>query len=306
MMNQRSLYNNFKTFILLAGLTSLLVGAGYLIGRQSGLIIALIFALLMNFVGYWFSDKIALAMSGAREVDATQAPELHAMVSQLAQRANLPMPRVYVIPEPMPNAFATGRDPQHSAVAVTEGIMQMLSRDELEGVIAHELAHIKHRDILISSVAAVLAGALTGLAHMLQWTLMFGGMGGHSDDEEGGNPLGIIGALAMMILAPIAAMLIQMAISRSREYEADRGGAEICGRPMSLANALLKLERGAQMMPMQVNPATAHMYIVNPLSGQALAGLFSTHPPTQERVARLQELAQEAAFAQPSPMTTWR
>ena len=304
MTNQRSLYNNFKTFILLAGLTSLFMGAGFMMGRTQGLIIAFGFALVMNFVGYWFSDKIALAMSGAREVSPDDAPELHRMVSQLAHRANLPMPRVYVIPEMTPNAFATGRDPNHSAVAVTEGIMQILSRDELEGVIAHELAHIKHRDILISSIAAVLAGALTQLAHMLQFSLMFGGFGGR-DDDEGGNPLSLIGAIAMMILAPIAAMLIQMAISRSREFEADRGGAEICGRPMSLANALLKLERGVQMVPMAVNPATAHMYIVSPLSGQSLAGLFSTHPATEQRVARLQELAHEAAYAQPAPMMTW-
>ncbi|MDQ3813232.1 MAG: zinc metalloprotease HtpX [Armatimonadota bacterium] len=303
MTNQGSLYNNFKTFILLAGLTSLFMGAGYLIGRTQGLIIAFGFALVMNFVSYWFSDKLALAMSGAREVSPDEAPELHRMVSSLAQRANLPMPRVCIIPEMTPNAFATGRDPNHSAVAVTEGIMQMLNRDELEGVIAHELAHIRHRDILISSIAAVLAGALTSLAHMLQFHLMFGG---YSDDEEGGNPLGLIGALAMIILAPIAAMLIQMAISRSREFEADRGGAEICGHPLSLANALLKLERGVQMMPMNVNPATAHMYIVSPLSGQSLAGLFSTHPATEQRVARLQEMAREAAFAQPAPMTTWR
>jgi len=304
MTDQRSLYNNFKTFVLLAGLTALLLGAGRIMGGPHGLIIALILTAVMNLGAYWFSDKIALAMSGAREVSPGDAPELHRMVNALAQRASLPMPRVYVIPEMTPNAFATGRDPKHAAVAVTEGIMRMLDRDELEGVIAHELAHVKHRDILISSVAAMLAGALTHLAHMLQWSLMFGGMG-HQDDDEGGSPLGLIGVLAMMILAPIAAMLIQMAISRSREFEADRGGAAICGRPMSLANALLKLERGVQMMPMQVNPATAHMYIVNPLSGQSLAGLFSTHPPTEERVARLTEMARESAFTQPA-MATWR
>jgi heat shock protein HtpX len=303
-VNQRSVYNNFKTFILLAGLTALLMGAGFTMGGRNGLMIALGLTLVMNFASYWFSDKIALAMSGAQEVSPQQAPELHAMVSRLAQRANLPMPRVYVIPESTPNAFATGRDPKHGVVAVTEGIMHMLSREELEGVIAHELAHIKHRDILIASVAAVLAGALTQLAHIFQFGLMFGGMGGH-DDEEGGNPLGIVGALAMMILAPIAAMLVQMAVSRSREFEADRGGAEICGHPMALANALLKLERGVQLMPMQVNPATAHMDIVSPLSGQTLAGLFSTHPPTEQRVAKLQELAGEYSMTQPSA-TNWR
>jgi heat shock protein HtpX len=304
-MNQRSVFNNFKTFILLAGLTSLLVGAGYLMGGRNGLMIALGITLVMNFASYWFSDKIALAMSGAQEVSPQEAPDLHAMVARLAQRANLPMPRVYIIPEQTPNAFATGRDPKHGVVAVTAGIMQMLSRDELEGVIAHELAHIKHRDILISSVAAVLAGALTQLAHIFQFGLIFGGMGGQND-EEGGNPLGMVGALVMMILAPIAAMLVQMAVSRSREFEADRGGAEICGRPMSLANALLKLERGAQLMPMQVNPATAHMYIVSPLSGQTLAGLFSTHPPTEQRVAKLQELNNEYATGQFSATASWR
>jgi heat shock protein HtpX len=241
-------------------------------------------------------------MSGAREVTPQEAPDLHALVGDLARRANLPMPRVYVIPQTAPNAFATGRDPKHAAVAVTEGIMQMLNRDELEGVVAHELAHIKHRDILISSVAAVMAGALTQLAHMFQWGLMFGGFGGRDDDDNGAG--GLIGGLLMMIVAPIAAMMIQMAISRSREYEADRGGAEICGRPLSLANALLKLEAGAQRWHMHADPATAHMYIVNPLSGQALAGLFSTHPATAERVARLDALAGQPEFA-PSAMTTW-
>ncbi len=303
-MNQRSLYNNTKTFVLLAALTALMAGAGFAIGRTGGLAIALVFAVVMNFGSYWFSDKIALKMSGAQEVSAHEAPELHAMVSDLAARAGLPMPRVYLIPEMTPNAFATGRNPQHSAVAVTQGIMQMLSRDELEGVVAHELAHIRHRDILISSVAATVAGALSGLAQMLQFQMLFGGMG-HHDDEEGGNPLGMVGMLATMILAPIAAALVQMAISRSREFEADRGGAEICGRPLSLANALLKLEEGSRVIPMRVNPATAHMYIVSPLSGQSLAGLFSTHPATEQRVAKLRELAAEYGTAQPAPMHTW-
>jgi len=287
-----SLFNNFKTFVLLAGLTALLLGVGAIIGGRSGMMIALFFAFVMNFAGYWFSDKIALSMSGAKEVSPQDAPELHEMVERLAQNAGLPKPRVYVIPEMQPNAFATGRNPKHSAVAVTQGIVQILTREELEGVVAHELAHIKHRDILLSAVAAMIAGALTHMAHML----MFMGMG-HSDDEEGGSPLGMVGALAMMILAPIAAMIIQMAISRSREYEADRGGAAICGNPMALANALLKLERGAQTIPSHADRATAHMYIVSPLSGQQLAGLFSTHPPTAERVARLEQLAREAAFS---------
>ncbi len=302
-MNQGSLYNNAKTFMLLAALTALFMGCGYMMGRTNGLIIAFGFALVMNFVSYWFSDKIALSMSGAREVSAAQAPDLYSIIGQLAQRTGLPMPRVYVIPSAQPNAFATGRNPQHSAVAVTQGIMEMLSRDELEGVIAHELAHIQHRDILISSVAAVLAGALAQMAHMLQWSLMFGGMGGRRDSRD--NPLGIVGLLATMIVAPMAAMLVQMAISRSREFEADRGGAAICGRPLSLANALTKLERGAQVRPMHVNPATAHMYIVNPLRGQDMANWFSTHPSTTERVARLQELARQNAFGHAAPMATW-
>lgn len=293
-----STFNTLKTFALMAAMTALVIGIGWMIGRAQGMIIALVFSLVMNFVGYWWSDKIALSMSGAREVGPSEAPELHAMVGDLARRADLPMPRVAVIPQMAPNAFATGRDPKHSAVAVTEGIMQMLDRDELEGVISHELAHIKHRDILISSVAAVMAGAISHLAYMLMW------FGGGGDDDEGGNPLGIIGLLATIILAPIAAMLIQMAISRSREYEADRGGALICGRPMSLANALLKLERGNQLAPMHVDPATAHMYIVSPLSGQSLAGLFSTHPATAERVARLEAMSRETAFA-PSSLRTY-
>lgn len=302
-MKSFATYNNMKTFVLLAGLTALVAGAGRLIGGANGMVIGLGLAFVMNFVGYWFSDKIALSMSGAQEVTPQEAPDLHAMVGDLARRADLPMPRVYVIPQPAPNAFATGRDPKHSAVAVTEGIVRILNRDELEGVIAHELAHIKHRDILISSIAAVMAGALTHVAHMLQFSMMFGGLGGRDDEDSGAG--GLVGTIAMMILAPLAAMLIQMAISRSREYEADRGGAEICGRPQSLANALLKLEAGSQRIPMHADPATAHMYIVSPLSGQALAGLFSTHPATAERVARLEALSRQPAFAA-SAMTTWR
>ncbi len=279
--------NNFKTFVLLAALTALLIGAGFVMGGRGGLMIALGLTVIMNFAGYWFSDKIALSMSGAREVSAAEAPELHSMVGNLVQRANLPMPRVYIMPTMTPNAFATGRNPQHSAVAVTEGIMQILDRDEMEGVLAHELAHIKNRDILISSIAAMLAGALTQLANMFQWAMIFGM--GRSDDED--SPASMAGGIAMMVLAPFAAMLVQMAVSRSREYEADRIGAQICGRPLSLANALLKLERGAQLVPMAANPATAHMYIVNPLSGASLMKLFSTHPATEERVARLRAMA---------------
>jgi heat shock protein HtpX len=296
-----ALWNNAKTFMLLAAMTALFMGIGFAIGGRNGIVFAFGFALIMNFVSYWFSDKIALSMSGAREVGPNDAPEYYGMVQRLAERAGLPMPRVYIIPEMTPNAFATGRNPKHSAVAATEGILQMLSREELEGVMAHELAHIQHRDILISTIAATFAGALSSLANMFMWTSM---LGGH-DDEDGGGPLGMVGALLMMILAPIAAALIQMAVSRSREFEADRGGAAICGNPMALANALLKLERGAEVMPMHVNPATAHMYIVNPLRGESFAALFSTHPPTAQRVARLQEMAHTSGVRVSPAMTSW-
>jgi len=285
--------NTLKTFILLAGLTGLLLAFGSALGGRSGLMIALVFAGLMNFVGYWFSDKIALSMSGAKPVSESEAPDLYRMVRELCQRAELPMPRLYVIPSATPNAFATGRNPQHSAVAVTSGIVSILSRDELEGVVAHELAHIKNRDILISSVAAMVAGAISQLAHMAQWAMIFGGMSRDRDDEHGGG--GLLGGLAMMIVGPIAAMLIQMAISRSREYQADATGAQICGRPLSLANALLKLENGNRRLPMEVNPAQAQMYIVNPLTAGGFAKLFSTHPPMAERVKRLQDLAYHRA-----------
>ncbi len=285
--------NTLKTFILLAGLTALLMAIGNAVGGRNGLMIALVFAGLMNFVGYWFSDKIALSMSGAKPVSESEAPDLHRMVRELCRRAELPMPRLYVIPSATPNAFATGRNPQHSAVAVTSGIMNILSRDELEGVVAHELAHIKNRDILISSVAAMIAGAISQLAHMAQWAMMFGGMSRDRDEDSGGGSW--LGGLAMMIVGPIAAMLIQMAISRSREYQADAVGSEICGRPLSLANALLKLENGNRRFPMDVNPAQAQMYIVNPLTAGGLASLFSTHPPMAERVKRLQDLGYHRA-----------
>ena len=281
--------NGFKTFILLAGLTALLLVIGQAIAGRSGLYMAFIMALVMNFVGYWFSDKIALAMSGAREVTLDQAPDLHRMVERLCVQASLPKPRVYVIPQDTPNAFATGRNPEHAAVAVTEGILRLLKPEELEGVLAHELAHIKNRDILISSVAAVIAGAISHLAYMAQWGAMFG-MGRGGDDEEGGGGSNMIVVILMAIVAPIAAMLIQMAISRSREFVADATGAKIvhAGRP--LANALLKLEGYNKQLPMQVNPATAQMYIVNPLSAEGFTRLFSTHPPIQERVDRLMAL----------------
>ncbi|MBP1712062.1 MAG: Heat shock protein [Deltaproteobacteria bacterium] len=280
--------NGFKTFILLAGLTALLLFIGQAMGGRSGLYLAFFMALLMNFIGYWFSDKIALKMSGAQEVTVDQAPDLHRTVERLSAQAGLPKPRVYIMPQDTPNAFATGRNPEHAAVAVTEGILRLLKPEELDGVLAHELAHIKNRDILISSVAAVMAGAISHLAYMAQWGAMFGM--GRSDDEEGGGAGNMIAVILMAIIGPMAAMLIQMAISRSREFSADATGAKIihAGRP--LANALLKLESYNKQLPMQVNPATAQMYIVNPLSARGLTRLFSTHPPIQERVDRLMAL----------------
>lgn len=286
--------NIFKTFILMAALTALFMLAGQTIGGRQGLTFALGMALFMNFFAYWFSDKLALKMSGAQEVDKTKAPQLHQMVEDLVVRAGLPKPRVYIIPSDTPNAFATGRNPGHAAVAVTSGIMRTLTPDELRGVLAHELAHIKNRDILISSMAAVLAGAISYLATMAQWAMFFGG--GRSDDEEGGRG-NLIGSILMMILAPIAAMLIQMAISRSREYLADATGARIAGQPLQLANALTKLDEGNHRLPMDVNPAQAQMYIVNPLTGQSFASLFSTHPPIKERVVRLRQMAGQGALA---------
>lgn len=276
--------NTFKTFILLAGLTALLLFFGQAFGGRSGLYFALFMALIMNMVGYWFSDKIALAMSGAQEVSVHEAPDLHRLVERLAMQAGIPKPRVYIIPQDTPNAFATGRNPEHAAVAVTQGILQLLSPAELEGVLAHELAHIKNRDILISSVAAVIAGAISYLATMAQWGAYLG-MGRSDDDEGGGGNL--LGVLLMAIIAPIAAMLIQMAISRSREFQADATGAKIVGTGRPLANALIKLEEYNHRLPMQVNPAQAQMFIVNPLSAEGFTKLFSTHPPIKERVARL-------------------
>jgi heat shock protein HtpX len=276
--------NIFKTAALMTGLTLVLLWAGNAFGGQSGMTIALIFALLMNVFSYWFSDKIILKMYRAQEASKAEAPELYEMVRRLARKADLPMPRVYIINQPQPNAFATGRNPEHAAVAVTTGIMRILNVDELEGVLAHELAHVKHRDILIGTVAATIAGAISYLAHMAQWAMIFGG----SDDDDGGNPFA---AIVMMIVAPIAAMLIQMAISRSREYAADAGGARIAGNPRHLAGALKKLESASQQVPMQAEPATAHMFIVNPLSGKRMMKLFSTHPPMAERIARLEGMS---------------
>lgn len=283
------IWNTFKSTLLLAGLTGLFVVIGGALGGQTGMIIALVFALAMNMGAWWFSDSLALKMSGAREVSPAEAPELHEMVETLAARAGLPKPRVYVIDSETPNAFATGRSPAKGAVAVTTGIARLLTRDELAGVVAHELAHIKHRDTLISSIAATFAGAITMLADMAMWGMMFSGLTGQ-DDEEGGGIGEMVGSVLMLILAPIAAMIIQMAISRSREYLADAGGARILGDPLPLASALEKLEWASGRVPMQVSPATSHMYIVNPMMG-GLAGLFRTHPVTSERIARLRALA---------------
>jgi len=254
---------------------------------------AFVMAAGMNFFSYWFSDKIVLRMYNAQEITEADDPRFYRLVRTLAERANLPMPKVYVIADDSPNAFATGRNPEHAAVAATSGIMRILTDDELAGVMAHELGHVKNRDILISTLAATFAGAITYMANMAQWAAMFGG--GRSDDDEGGGG-GIIGMILMAILAPIAAMLVQMAISRSREYGADAEGARICGNPLSLANALQKLEMGSQRIPMEANAATAHMFIVTPLTGGGMMSLFSTHPPIPERVARLQEISRTHSY----------
>lgn len=275
--------NYIKTFLLLSLLTVVLVTAGGAFGGRQGMTMALIFAFLMNFFAYWFSDKIVLRMYRAQEVSEAGAPQLYGIVRRLVQKAGMPMPKVYIMEQPQPNAFATGRNPSHAAVAVTTGIMDILSADELSGVIAHELAHIRHRDILISTIAATIAGAISYLAHIAQWGLIFGG--GRHNDDEGGNP---IAAIAMMILAPIAALLVQMAISRSREYAADEGGARLAGNPRHLSNALRKLDWASKKVPMNANPATSHMFIVNPLTGGGLMKLFSTHPPIEERIRRLE------------------
>lgn len=284
--------NTLKTTALMALLTVLLVMVGGAVGGRNGMTMAFIMAAGMNFFSYWFSDKVVLAMYGAQEITESDDPRFYGIVRRLAQRAGLPMPRVYLIASDTPNAFATGRNPEHAAVAATSGILRILSEDELAGVMAHELAHVKNRDILIQTIAATFAGAITYLAHMAQWGAMFGG--GRSDDDDRG---GVIGLIAMAILAPLAAMLVQMAISRSREFGADAGGARICGNPLSLANALQKLEMGNRQIPMQqANTATAHMFIVNPLTGGGMMSLFSTHPPMPERIARLQEMSRTHSY----------
>lgn len=275
--------NNVKTVGLLTLLTLLLVFIGGIIGGQGGALIALILAAVMNLGSYWFSDKIVLRMYKGQEVTSGK---LYEVVKELVERNNLIMPRVYMLPQNAPNAFATGRNPKHAVVAATQGILDILTRDELMGVMAHEMSHVRHRDILIGSIAATIAGAISFLANMAQWSMLFG-LGG--DDEDGGGNM--LAMLATMIFAPMAAMLVQMAVSRSREYAADRGGAELCGNPHYLANALRKLEAANRQQPMQqVNEATAHMFIVNPLSGKKLQNLFTTHPPIVERINRLEAM----------------
>jgi heat shock protein HtpX len=278
--------NRIKTFLLLAGLTVFLVAMGKLIGGTRGMQIAFVIALAMNFFSYWFSDKIVLRMYGAQEVGEGEAPELHRLVEELSRAADIPKPKVYIIPQDNPNAFATGRNPEHGAVAVTTGILRLLTPTELKGVLAHEIGHIRNRDILIQTVAATIAGAIMILADMARWTAI---LGGGRDDEEGGG-LGIIGVIVLAIVAPFAAMLIQMAISRSREYIADETGAKLSHNPESLASALEKLAYGVQAAPMQANPATEPLFIVNPLTGGGVMSWFSTHPPIEERVARLRAM----------------
>lgn len=276
--------NVFKTALLLAVLTAMLVLLGGALGGQQGALVAFVIALVMNFASYWWSDKIVLAMYGARPVDEASAPELYGMVRRLATKAGVPMPKLYVIASEQPNAFATGRNPQHAAVAVTDGIVRILDHDELEGVLAHEMSHVTNRDVLIGTIAATLAGAITHLAYMAQWAAF---LGGRSDDEDSPNPLVMV---AMAIIAPIAALLVQMAVSRSREFHADATGARLAGRATPLARALEKLEMASRAIPMNANPATAHLFIVNPLRGESIMRLFSTHPSAADRIARLRAM----------------
>lgn len=275
-----------KTTLLLGVLTGLLVLVGNILGGTGGMIIAFFFAIIMNFGSYWYSDTIVLKMYKAREVSPSEAPVLYEIVDNLAKRADLPMPKVYIVNDNSPNAFATGRDPEHAAVATTTGILKLLTKEELEGVLAHELAHVKNRDTLISAIAATIAGVITMLAMWARWAAIFGGFGGDRDNGASN----IITFIVLAILAPVAAMIVQLAISRSREYIADESGAKICGNPLHLARALEKLERGAVAVPMDANPSTAHMFIVNPLKGGMMRKLFSTHPPIAERVAKLEKM----------------
>jgi heat shock protein HtpX len=286
--------NLMKTGVLLAALTVLLVLIGGALGGQNGMVMAFVLALVMNFGSYWFSDKIVLAMYRAQPVDEAASPALYRIVRTLATRAGIPMPKVYIIPGEAPNAFATGRNPQHAAIAVTEGILRIMSEEELEGVLAHELSHVQNRDTLIMAIAATLAGAITYMAHMAQWAMIFGG-GRRDSDEEGSGGGGLVGGLLMIVLAPLAATLIQLAVSRSREFQADATGAQMAGQPWGLAKALEKLEVASKVAPMNATPATAHLFIVNPLTGGGWTTLFSTHPPIAERVARLRALARSQA-----------
>ncbi|KPK42597.1 MAG: protease HtpX [Omnitrophica WOR_2 bacterium SM23_29] len=279
--------NTLKTMFLLTLLTLLFVFIGRLIGGPSGMIVAFVLALLMNFFAYWYSDKVVLMMYKAKEVSEVDAPKLHRVVENLAQKANLPKPKIYIIPRQTPNAFATGRNPKHAAIAVTEGITRLLNDDELEGVLSHELSHVKNRDILISTVVATITGAIYVLASMARWMAIFGG--GRRSREGGAFRLILL--LVVAIIAPLVAMLIQLAISRSREYLADQSGANICERPLSLANALRKLHNFSRQVPLEANPTTAHMFTVSPLTGGGMQALFSTHPPIERRIARLEELA---------------
>jgi heat shock protein HtpX len=288
--------NYMKTAMLLAGMTALFMGIGALIGGQQGMLIALVIAAGMNIFSYWNSDKMVLSMHGAQEVDESTAPELHQMVRELSQRAGLPMPKVYLMDNPQPNAFATGRNPENAAVAATTGLMQMLNRDEIAGVMAHELAHIKNRDTLIMTITATFAGAISMLTN---FGMMFGG-------NRNNNGIGMIGTIAMMILAPLAAMVVQMAISRTREYAADRMGSEISGQPMALASALNKISGAAHVIEnddAERNPATAHMFIINPLSGARMDNLFSTHPAVENRIAQLEQIASEMGDSPSIPRT---
>lgn len=283
--------NQAKTFFLMVVLTIIFVALGSMIGGKNGAMVAFAVALVMNLVSYWFSDRIVLAMYSAREVSESEAPELYSVVATLSQRASIPMPRVYIVENDSPNAFATGRNPEHAVVAVTTGILRLLNRHELEGVLAHELSHVRHRDILVQSVVAVMAGAITMLANWARFAAFFGG-GRDSDDEGGGN---IFSVIIFSMVAAFAAMLIQLAISRSREYYADEGGAQLAGNPLYLADALRKLQTGIARVPMQdANPSTAHMFILNPFSAKGVLALFSTHPPIEERIERLEGMAHRA------------
>ncbi len=282
--------SQLKTLLLMAGLSAVLIVMGSALGGRQGIVIALVFAVIMNIGSYWFSDKIVLSMYRAQELAPEDAPMVHQIVEELAQRAGVPKPRLFIVPQEAPNAFATGRDPEHGVIAVTQGIMQLLPPEQLRGVLAHEMAHIAHRDILIQTVAGVIASAITAIANMLQFSMIFGGA---RDEDGNSNPLA---AIAMMILGPLAATLIQMAISRRREYMADASGAEYCADPMALAGALNNLDAYSRHIPMQANPATENMFIVSPLTGDTMRRMFSTHPPMEERIANLQEMARTGRY----------